>query len=405
MNFKNIFKKKVNPGEQNLLGKQKRSILLANNESWQDVISSDLYTPLSKNEEILNCVYKIADLVSNMTIMLMQNDKNGDIRVKNELSKKIDINPNHLTTRKQFIFRIVTDMCVYGNSICYPIYEGEHLKDLIVWDMTQVEISETLKDGSYYITYGGYQYYPNELLHFVLYPRSDCYWKGSGILLLLKNTIENLTQANTTKKAFLKSKWKPSLIISVNSDVETLQTEVGRDKILNSYISDNEQGKPWLIPAGEIDIKTIQPLTLNDLAIQDSITLDKKIVASAIGLPSFLVGVGDFNMNEYNNFISTKIMSFANIIQQELTKKLLYSPNLYFKMNIKSLMQYNIADKMKFVHEMVTTGLLSRNEARCEFDYAPVDVDGMNDYNVLENYIPVNKLGEQKKLKDGEKNE
>lgn len=378
--------------------------MYVDSSSWSEILSSSRYTPLAKNEEILNCVYKIADLVSNMTIMLMQNDKNGDVRIKDELSRKIDINPNRLITRKQFIFRIVSDMCIYGNAVCYPIYNGEYLKDLIIWDMSQVEISETLVNGRYYVSYGGYQYQPDEVLHFALYPRSDCYWKGSGILPLLKDTIENLTQANTTKKAFLRSKWKPSLIISVNSDVESLQTEEGRTKVLNSYISDNEQGKPWIIPAGEIDVKTIQPLTLNDLAIQDSIMLDKKTVASAIGVPSFLIGIGNFDIDEYNNFISTKIMSFASIIQQELTKKLLYSKDRYFKMNIKSLMQYNIIDKMQFVHEMVTTGLLSRNEARVEFDYSPVDIEGMNDYNVLENYIPVSDLGNQKKLnKDGEK--
>lgn len=400
MDFRKIFKKNVHPGAQ-----KRSSIIFADNANWDDILSSSLYTPLSKNEEILNCVYKIADLVSNMTIMLMKNDSNGDTRIKNELSRKVDISPNHLITRKQFIFRIVSDMCIYGNSICYPTYEGDYLKNLSIWDMSQVEISENLKDGNYYINYCDRKYHPDEILHFMLYPRLDCYWKGSGILPLLQDTVNNLIQANTTKKAFLKSKWKPSLIISVNSDVESLQTEEGRNKVLNSYISDNEQGKPWLIPAGEIDIKTIQPLTLNDLAIQDSITLDKKTVASAIGVPCFLVGVGEFNLNEYNNFISTKIMSFANIIQQELTKKLLYSKDLYFKMNVKSLMQYNLTDKMEFVHEMVTTGLLSRNEARQEFDYAPVDVDGMNDYNVLENYIPVSELGNQKKLKDGDNNE
>lgn len=399
--LKNVLNKFVHLGGQ----KQKRGIMFIDNENWNDVISSSLYTPLSKNEEILNCVYKIADLVSNMTIMLMKNDENGDVRIKNELSRKVDINPNPLTTRKQFIFRLVSDMCIYGNSICYPTYEGDYLKKLTVLDMSQVEISENLKDGNYSINYCGRQYYPDEILHFMLYPRSDCFWKGSGILPLLQNTIDNLVQANTTKKAFLKSKWKPSLIISVNSDIESLQNDVGREKILNSYISDTEQGKPWLIPAGELDIKTIQPLTLNDLAIQDSITLDKKTVASAIGVPSFLIGIGEFNLNEYNNFVSTKIMSFANIIQQELTRKLLYSKDLYFKMNIKSLMQYNLTEKMEFVHEMVASGLLSRNEARSEFDYAPVNVDGMNDYNVLENYIPVSELGNQKKLKDGDKNE
>ncbi|MEG0854410.1 MAG: phage portal protein, partial [Angelakisella sp.] len=136
----------------------------------------------------------------------------------------------------------------------------------------------------------------------------------------------------------------------------------------------------------------------NDLAIQDSITLDLKTVACAFGIPPFLVGVGTFNKDEYNNFVSTTIMSIATNVQQELTKKLLFSPTMYFKFNQKSLMQYSPNEKVQFVKEMVGGGMLNRNEGRTEFDYSPVDVEGMNDYTVLENYLQVADLNKQKKL-------
>lgn len=367
-----------------------------NGTEASDILCPVGYIPLSKNEEIRRCVFKIADLVSNMTIMLMENGSNGDVRLKNELAKKIDVYPNSSMVRKNFIHKIVTDMLLSGNSVVLP-----KIKDGLIDDLQLLKSDRLLFDevgSSYQIRYNSKPYYPDEVLHFVLNPDDDYPFKGQGYTKMITQTVQNLLQANATKKGFLQSKWKPSLIISINSDSEELQDETKRNKILGSYTKTTEIGEPWLIPAGEVDVKTIQPLTLNDLAIQDSITLDIKTIATCFGIPPFMVGVGVFNKDEYNNFISTTIMSIATIIQQEYSKKLLYSPTMYFKFNPKSLMQYSLQEKAGFVKEMVGGGMLNRNEGRCEFDYSPVDVDGMNDYTVLENYLQVADLSKQKKL-------
>lgn len=371
-----------------------------NGDDAKEILCPSGYSPLAKNQEVRKCVFKIADLVSNMTIMLMQNGENGDKRLKNELSQKIDIYPSKNMTRKNFIHKIVTDMILTGNAVVIPKISEGLIKDLQILKISNVTFENAGED--YRIKYESTTFYPDELLHFVLNPDDDYPYRGQGYTMMIKNTIENLLQANATKTGFLKSKWKPSLIISINSDIEELQNPEKRNKILGSYTKTTEVGEPWLIPAGQIDTKEVRPLSLNDLAIQDSITLDLKTVASAFGIPAFMVGVGEFNKDEYNNYISTTIMSIAINIQQELTKKLLYAPNMYFKFNPKSLMQYNLSEQVSFVKELVAGGMLNRNEGRNEFDYAPVDDEGMNEYIVLENYIPVSSVGEQKKLKGGD---
>ena len=368
-----------------------------NGSDARDILCPSGYTPLSKNEEIRRCTHKIADLVSNMTIMLMQNSINGDLRIKNNLSKKIDIYPNSNMIRKNFIYKIVTDMILTGNAVVLPKIKNNLIDDLQILNIDRVSF-ESNGEG-YKIRYGSTIFYPDELLHFVLIPDDDYFYKGQGYTLAIKETVLNLLQANATKTGFLKSKWKPSMIMSINADVEELQDPEKRNKILGSYTKTTEVGEPWIIPAGEIDIKTIQPLTLQDLAIQDSITLDTKKIASAFGIPAFMVGIGEFKKEEYNNYISTVIMSFAQLIQQELSKKLLYDPTMYFKFSPRSLMQYDLGEKTTYVKEMVSGGMLNRNEGRNEFDYSPVDNEGMSEYIVLENYIPVAKVGEQEKLK------
>ena len=378
-------------------------VLWLNGADAGDILCPVGYTPLSKNEEVRRCVHKIADLVSNMTIMLMENGENGDRRIKNELSKKIDIYPCSYMIRKNFIYKIATDMCLTGNSVVLPKVQDALIADLNILQSDRTHFNKS--GDSYRISNAGKIYTPDEVLHFVLNPDDDRPYMGQGYTNMVRETVKNLLQENATKSGFLRSKWKPSLVISVNTDIEELQDKELRKKILGSYTDTTEEGEPWLIPAGEIDVKTIQPLTLKDLAIQEGITLDIKSIAAAFGVPAFMVGVGTFDKDEYNNFVATTIMSMATIIQQELTKKLLYSPSMYFKFNPKSLMQYSLPEQMGFVKEMVAGGMLNRNEGRTEFDYAPVDKEGMNDYIVLENFVPVEKVGDQKKLNGGKQDE
>lgn len=362
----------------------------------KDILVPQGYTPLSKNQDVLRCAYKIADLVSNMTIMLMENGDYGDIRIKDSLAMKIDVTPNRFMTRKNFILRIVMDLILYGNAVAVPTIKDGLLDEITLLPADTLSFTKTM--AGYSIRCGAATLQYDEVLHFVLNPDPDKPYMGLGYQPMIKETVFNLLQSNATKTGFLKSKWKPSMVISVNSDVMELTDTESRKKILGSYTDTTEAGEPWLIPAGQIDVKTIQPLTLADLAIQDGITLDMKSLATAIGIPPFMVGAAAFNKDEYNNFISTTIMSFGNIIQQEFTRKIIYSPKRYFKLNPKSLLQYNITEKVNFVKEMVGGGMMNRNEARGEFDYSPVDDEGMNTYTVLENYLEVKDLGKQKKL-------
>ena len=360
------------------------------------------YVNVRDNEDVKMCVHKIADMVSNMTIMLMENSENGDIRIRDKLARKVDIEPSSIMTRKTFIYRIVADLITHGNAVVIPEIKGEYIDEFRILNAKNCVYRET-SDG-YRIEYKGTPLNPDDVLHFVCIPDEDQPFRGVGYVPQIKGAIENIAQANATKTGFLRSKWKPSLIISVAADDQFMEDEENRRRILDSYTTGTEAGEPWLIPAGEITVQTVQPLSLKDLAIQDSLVLDKKIVAGAIGVPPFMVGVGSFDRDEFNNFVSTQIFSFTEIIHQEFTKKVLFSPNRYFKFKSRSLLQYNLQELTAHVSDMVGMGMMSRNEGRGEFDYTPVDVDGMNDYCALENYIPVARLGDQKKIGGGEGN-
>lgn len=198
-------------------------------------------------------------------------------------------------------------------------------------------------------------------------------------------------------------KWRPSVIISVNGMTEEFESEAGREEILKKYISETGGGtKPWVIPDELIKVDQVRPLSLADLALNDAVQLDKKTVAGIFGVPPFFVGAGDFKRDEYNNFIQTKILSIATIIQQELTSKLLIDPAYYFKLNYMSLYSYSLDTLANMGMNLYTRGIATGNEVRDLIGMSPRD--GLDQLVILENYIPQGMIGEQNKLNGGEKN-
>ena len=201
----------------------------------------------------------------------------------------------------------------------------------------------------------------------------------------------------------MESKWKPSLIVKVDALTDEFSSPEGRQKLLDSYINTAQAGEPWLIPAEQFSVEQVKPLTLSDLALSDMMTLDKRTVASILGVPPFVLGVGDFQRDAWNNFINSTIMPLAKLIEQEMTKKLLYSPDLYLRFNPRSLYNYSLPEIVSAGAEMVDRMAMRRNEWR---DWAglPPDPD-MDELLALENYLPQDKLGDQKKLIQGGENE
>lgn len=374
---------------------QKRSVAFVMPGDW-DTLECIGYTTLAHNPEIVAAVDTIARLIGSMTIHLMENTEDGDVRIRDELSRKVDINPNSNMTRSNFIHWIVKSLFLdgNGNAIVWPDTRRGILRDL---NPVPPSVVSFLPDGwGYKVVLNGKEYSPDKLLHFVMNPSSNTPWKGEGYRVVLADVANNLKQAARTEKGFMESKWKPSIIVKVDALVEEFSSPEGRKKLLDSYASSAEVGEPWLIPSEQFSVEQVKPLTLSDLALSDMVTLDKKTVASILGVPSFVLGVGTFNRDEWNNFINSKIMPIARIIEQELTKKLLISSNRFFRFNSWSLFSYSITELVSAGSEMVDRLALRRNEWRSWVNMPP-DPE-MNELIALENYLPASKLGDQKKL-------
>lgn len=369
-----------------------------------DSLSCMGYTRLVDNPEVRICVDLIADLVSNMTIYLMQNTEQGDVRIKNGLSRKLDIEPYTHMTKKAWLYNIVHTMLLEGNGNAFvlPKFQRRDGSTYIanLKPMQPFMTSIVQKIDTYQVAYGGRIYEPDDVLHFVLSPDPDYPYMGQGYRVTLADIVHNLKQALKTRTEFMTDKWRPSVVITVNGMTEEMMKEGGRDDILQKYISDTGRGtKPWVIPGELLKVDQVRPLSLSDLAINDAVEIDKKTVAGIFGVPPFFVGAGDFKRDEYNNFVQTKILGIATIIQQELTSKLLIDPSLYFKLNYMSLYSYSLDTLATMGMNLYTRGIATGNEVRDLIGMSPRD--GLDDLVILENYIPQGMIGQQAKLTGG----
>lgn len=370
--------------------------------NWEFLLSAG-YTPLSQNPEIISAVNKIANLIGSMTIHLMENSKNGDQRISNALSNLVDIHPNKYMTRMTWMSSIVRSLLLEGDGNCvlYPRTVSGLIEGIYPLNPGSVSFVPN-GDFGYSILYNGKEYLPEDLIHIVINPDPNYPWKGVGYRKSLRSVAETLDQANVTKKGFMESKWQPSLIVKVDGMVDEFSNSDGRQKLLDKYIKSNQTGEPWLIPADGFDVVTVKPLSLNDLAIKDSVEMDKKTVASILDVPTFVLGAGEFNKEEWNNWINTRIKGICECIQQALTRSLLIKPEWYFRFNYRSLYAYDIQTLSTVGCDLYTRGIVTGNEVRDSLGYSPMD--GLDELIILENYIPQGMIGDQKKLEKGGEN-
>lgn len=359
------------------------------------------YTSLDQNPEVMTACRKIATLIGATTIYLMSNTADGDVRIVNELSRAIDIEPMPNMTRSTWMEAIVMNLLLYGrgNSVVVPHTWGGLLQSLEPISASRVSfIPSGYRD--YKVAIDGKERDPASVLHFVLNPDPHYLWMGRGINVSLREVANNLKQASATERAFMSSEYKPSIIVRVDALADAFASPQGRQKLIDSYIKPSTPGEPWVIPAEQIEVEQVKPLSLADLAIIDSMELDKRTIASIIGVPAFVLGVGEYKREEWNWFIQNTLMPIAKSIASEMTKKLILNPAWYLQFNLWSLIDYDLDTVSRVLLSGADRGYINGDEWRERLHLSPV---GLKEYKILENYIPFDMSGKQKKLiQDGE---
>ena len=391
---------KLGLGSVKTAGAQQRGVVFLGEEQYGESLKCRGYTSLAQSPEVVTAIDRIAALMGAMPIHVFRNGEKADLREDNQISRIVDIQPNAIQTRAMWMRWIIRTLYLdgNGNAVCLPLTEGGCLRAV---EPVPAMYAFFTPAGlwRYSIDINGRLYDPETVLHFTLNPGRLYPWLGEGPRVIVSDVANNLKQATSTEKGFMESKWKPSIIVKVDALTEEFSGPEGRKKLLDGYVTNSEEGQPWIIPAEAFDVQTVKPLTLSDLALADFVELDKRTVASILGVPPFVLGIGEFKRDAWNNFISTTLMPLADAIAQELTRKLLGDGELYFRFNSRALLDYDLTELINAGKELVSRATMRRNELR-DWIGLPYDPE-MDELLLLENYLPEDRLGDQKKLNEG----
>lgn len=353
------------------------------------------YHRLIDSPEVSACINRICAILSSATIYLMENQKLGDVRIRDGMSRLVDIAPwPGVMTRSLWMDWIFSTMLGEGDGESFVLPEIEDGQFARLRPMPGAAALPLGDGDDYYVSWRGQRYHPSEVLHYRLFADPQHPWKGRGYRVQLKQVVEALSNSDAVKKSLTSPDYKPPLCVFVNSDTDFSDTKK-RDKFRDQYLADAKDGKPWILPADLLKIEQIKPLTLADLAIKDTVELDKRTVASIFGAPPHMVGIGPYDPKAHNAFVRAEIIHMASVFEQETTLKLLESPKRYYKINRRRLYDYDLKTLIDIDNSMADRGYLCGDEVREDADRDPI---GLTEHKVLENYIPYDMSAHQKKL-------
>ena len=126
------------------------------------------------------------------------------------------------------------------------------------------------------------------------------------------------------------------------------------------------------------------------------VQLDRRVVASILGVPPFVVGVGDYDKEAWNNFVQNTVKNICIGIAQEMTKKLILNPKWYLKFNTLSLMDWDLKEISEVFGGLSDRGFVTGNEVRDRLGMSPREE--LDELRILENFIGFEYSNKQKKL-------
>ena len=410
-NIKNIFKTKEQPKVQ----KKEAPIVYYNSLGYDSVpkISyEDLATDgYSENAIVYRCVNEIANNASRVKINLFR----GDQEVDNHPLLDLLYKPSPTMSQVEWFQSVYSYLLISGNNYMLSV-GGDNTPPTELYNLRPDRIKirtgtrampvayDYMLKGQVVESYdvdqatGG-----SKVKHIKLFNPLDDYY-GMSPIQASSVDIDQHNLANKHNVNLLQNGARPSGAVIFNPKDETgghvQLSDVQRNQLMNDvnqrFSGTGNAGKPMLLE-GDFDWKEMG-LSPKDMDFIQLKNMSAKDIALVYGVPSQLIGIPD--SQTYSNFAEAKlalynetIIPLLDRIQGDLNEWLIPMFNeqgLELRYDIDSIPA--MAEQRKRVFESVTAGvrdgILTRNEAREQLGYEPME--GADSLLVPANLMPLN---------------
>ena len=410
-NIKNIFKTKEQPKVQ----RKEAPVVYYNSlgyDSAPKIAYDDLATDgYSENAIVYRCINEISNNASRVKMMLFR----GDQEVDNHPLLDLLYNPSPTMSQVEWFQALYSYLLISGNNYILSV-GGDNTPPTELYNLRPDRMKirsgtrampvayDYMLKGQIVESYivdqatGG-----SKVKHIKLFNPLDDYY-GMSPMQASSVDIDQHNLANKHNVNLLQNGARPSGAVIFNPKDETgghvQLSDVQRNQLMNDvnqrFSGTNNAGKPMLLE-GDFEWKEMG-LSPKDMDFIQLKNMSAKDIALVYGVPSQLIGIPD--SQTYSNFAEAKlalynetIIPLLDRIQGDLNEWLVPMFNeqgLELRYDIDSIPA--MAEQRKRVFESVSAGvkdgILTRNEAREQLGYEPME--GADSLLVPANLMPLN---------------
>ena len=413
-NIRNIFKaqKEIQKKEAPIVSYQSLGYDVSSKIAYNDLAKEGY----SENAIVYRCINEIANNASRVKINLFR----GDAEVDNHPLLDLLYNPSPTQSQVEWFQGLYSYLLISGNNYMLSV-GGDNTPPTELYnlrpDRIKIQTGQRAMPTAYdYIISGQtVERYEvdqatgdSKIKHIKMFNPLDDYY-GMSPIQASSVDIDQHNLANKHNVNLLQNGARPSGAVIFNPKDETggnVQLSENQRSQLQSDINSrfsgtNNAGRPMLLE-GDFDWKEMG-LSPKDMDFIQLKNMSAKDIALVYGVPSQLIGIPD--SQTYSNFAEAKlalynetIIPLLDKIQGDLNEWLVPQFNdeaLELRYDIDSIPA--MAEQRRRVFESVTAGvkdgILTRNEAREQLGYEPID--GADSLMVPANLMPLNIANEE----------